>query len=390
MDSLRATAMTLGIFFHAALSFVPTAQYWWIIEDQNTDKLYYYIFFLLHAFRMPLFFLIAGFFGRLLYYRLGLIPFIRHRTVRIIIPLMTGLLILVPLIHSLYIYKIFYVGSQDLFPAFFLATAGYLFSAEYTANFAPAHLWFLYYLIMLYVILITLTRVLSYIRKSGFHSLIDNVTTRLLGSFWKPVVLSVPTVLIFYFMPKWYIETPDKGFIPDIDVLIFYGIFFTFGWVLHRQSNLLEQLKKYAWPYTIIAMVIFLPVSIYLQGFKTQPAGEYYRLIELCALLSLSLLIWLVIFGLMGMFGRYLNGGNFYIRYISDSSYWLYLIHLPIVMYLQVVLAESNIAAFWKFMIISLITIIVCLITYRYIVRYTFIGKILNGFRPTPDKLYHL
>jgi glucans biosynthesis protein C len=69
------------------------------------------------------------------------------------------------------------------------------------------------------------------------------------------------------------------------------------------------------------------------------------------------------------------------VRYIADSSYWMYFIHLPIVIWLQVATAE--IALHWslKIPLVTITTLSICLITYDLFVRPTFIGQILNGRR---------
>jgi hypothetical protein len=47
-------------------------------------------------------------------------------------------------------------------------------------------------------------------------------------------------------------------------------------------------------------------------------------------LLFQALYAWMMTFGCMGMFRSLLTKENRTIRYVSDSSYWLYLEHLPL------------------------------------------------------------
>jgi hypothetical protein len=49
---------------------------------------------------------------------------------------------------------------------------------------------------------------------------------------------------------------------------------------------------------------------------------------------------------------------------------------------------DWEIPAFAKFMIVLLVTSLICLVTYHYLVRSTFIGKFLNG-RKYPIKRKH-
>ncbi|MCP5526597.1 MAG: acyltransferase family protein [Verrucomicrobiales bacterium] len=92
MDSLRAVAMLLGILIHALQahatmnarpgSGLPGGI--WLAE-------------FIHAWRMPLFFLISGFFCRMMFHRYGSTLYLKRRWQRIGIPLLLGLLTLSPL-----------------------------------------------------------------------------------------------------------------------------------------------------------------------------------------------------------------------------------------------------------------------------------------------------
>ena len=44
---------------------------------------------------------------------------------------------------------------------------------------------------------------------------------------------------------------------------------------------------------------------------------------------------WMMTLGLMGLFRTAMGEGNARVRYLSDASYWLYLIHLPLIIALQ-------------------------------------------------------
>ena len=65
LDALRAVAMLLGIVLHAALSFAPIP---WTVSDSQQGEFYYVLFACIHGFRMPLFFMLSGFFTACLLY----------------------------------------------------------------------------------------------------------------------------------------------------------------------------------------------------------------------------------------------------------------------------------------------------------------------------------
>jgi len=62
-----------------------------------------------------------------------------------------------------------------------------------------------------------------------------------------------------------------------------------------------------------------------------------------------------------------------------DSAYWVYIIHLPIVVFIPGLMAGFALPVFIKFAITFSVTTIICFATYQYFVRGSFIGMFLNG-----------
>ena len=68
-------------------------------------------------------------------------------------------------------------------------------------------------------------------------------------------------------------------------------------------------------------------------------------------------------------------------RYLADASYWIYIIHLPLVMAAQVLMLEAPLPWWGKLMAVTVGVTAVSLISYELLVRHTFIGRGLNGRR---------
>ena len=135
LDAVRGFALLLGVAFHAALSFLPGMPPGvWFAIDNSTNQYLGDAAFVSHIFRMSLFFFIAGYFGRLLYQKLGARSFWANRLTRIFIPLVAGWVILAPIISYLWISGLTkaFGGTLPPMPAM-------------PAGFFPlGHLWFLY------------------------------------------------------------------------------------------------------------------------------------------------------------------------------------------------------------------------------------------------------
>ena len=99
------------------------------------------------------------------------------------------------------------------------------------------------------------------------------------------------------------------------------------------------------------------------------------KYLKICLILIISLLI----FGITGVFIKYFSQKSKRLRYISDGSYWVYLIHLPFTILIPGFLGGLLFPALIKFLITLVLTSAICFGTYHLLVRKTFIGKFLNG-----------
>jgi glucans biosynthesis protein C len=98
-------------------------------------------------------------------------------------------------------------------------------------------------------------------------------------------------------------------------------------------------------------------------------------------MLSYGILMWSLISLTIGICKRIFMRPNTFIRYIADSAYWLYLIHLPIVIWLQIAFAELPLHWAVKLLSVCTIAILLSIVLYDAFIRSTFIGAILNGKR---------
>ena len=80
LDALRAAMMLLGIVLHAGLSYthLPTRPLW-PFKDRHTSMLCDVVMMASGLFRMPVFFLIAGYFAARIYGKRGVTGLVRNR-----------------------------------------------------------------------------------------------------------------------------------------------------------------------------------------------------------------------------------------------------------------------------------------------------------------------
>ena len=91
--------------------------------------------------------------------------------------------------------------------------------------------------------------------------------------------------------------------------------------------------------------------------------------------------MWAFMLGFLGLFLRFRRSESPAWRYIADSSYWLYIVHIPLVVSLQVWVAHWPVHWSVKFPLINVIAFPLLFLSYHLLVRSTFVGRVLNGRR---------
>jgi peptidoglycan/LPS O-acetylase OafA/YrhL len=371
LDSLRAVAMLLGIVLHAAVSFslVPIP---WVVRDAGASPAFDVLMGWIHGFRMPLFFFIAGFFAHLVWQRAGTRAFLAQRGQRIGLPFVAGMLVIVPLGAAVWHWAESYAGPMPGRLAVNLETA---------RAFPTMHLWFLEMLLLLYAIALVVAWIGGRCAPAALGAHADAVFDRCLQAWWKPLLLVPPTMLCYWNGPLFG-EVDAMGlrllFAPR--AVAYFGLFFAAGWWLHRRVHLLDALRRTLPLYFLLALASFFIMGACYR-LRIQPADPDYLRIKSLALAAAALYAWSMTFAVTGLFLRIAARPRPWLRYLADSSYWLYLWHVPLIMWLQVLVAQSPVNAWLKFTFVLAMTMLLLLPSYHWLVRYTWVGRLLNGPR---------
>jgi peptidoglycan/LPS O-acetylase OafA/YrhL len=183
--------------------------------------------------------------------------------------------------------------------------------------------------------------------------------------------------------------TPPPGSLPKPRVLAHYAIFFGVGAIMLYVGRASAPRLGRGWWIHARARVR-APAAALALGLQASWGAEYIPsddLRRLLANLGQVLYAWLMIFGLIGLFEALLSRERPHVRYVSDSSYWLYLAHLPLIIAGQALLRNVELPAALKFGMLTIVSTLVLLISYHFLVRYTLVGRMLNGPRPRPGSV---
>lgn len=390
LDAVRGFALMLGVFFHAAESFGPDNHYWAVV-DVSTSELLEWIRFGCHSFRMELFFVIAGFFARLLLLKRGTKDFVNNRLQRILLPLVAGWFVLFPVLTFIWI-KGWSVGgqldqlqlpleAQNLAP--WQLWIGFFVTGAFLQRFDLTHLWFLHQLLVLYAVVLPLRGALLRLQPDEeWWQKWDRRFRSLLSGRWGLLAMAALTIPILYTMREWGVDTPKESLLPHPPTTLLYGLCFGLGWMLHRQPDLLPVFGRRCWArlgagLALCALLGLAKVYVPYRAFGT---GELLAA-RTAHLLLYSAMMWSFVYGFLGLFARYCATGNPWTRYIADASYWIYLVHLPLIVALQVLVGRWRIPWPIKYPLLLAVAIPMLYASYHYLARATWVGVVLNGRR---------
>lgn len=386
-DALRGGAMLLGIVLHTAITYMDRRMdgLLWPLDDQPSSCGFDVLFWWIHGWRIPLFFVMAGFFAAMLARRRGPGGFIKHRVDRIIKPVVVASLTILPAMFYLWAWGWIEEGratTQELIDVKFDDPA---IQHHFIG---PAHLWFLYYL-AIYSVIYWVVLKLRGSKAGDEEPALPGWMRRAIHSPLRPLWFALPTFAFLAIDPGFYLgyhhvlpqSVQAAGY--ELAQYVYQGWFFIVGIYLFRMHRDMEVVKRHAWLYLALASVLFyglwlLMINVFRVIDSPDPLGIGLRVGVAAAI---ALFCWLMIWGLTGLGLTVLSASRAWVRWLSDSAYWVYLVHLPIVAAMMVAMRSWPIGPWAKFAIIVAVTSALTLASYQWCVRYTIIGRWLNGPR---------
>ena len=217
--------MLLGVVLHTALFLIPID---WPgeAEEASFDLFYDELVHAIHGFRMPVFFLLSGFFTAMLWQRRGLRSLIDHRMKRVGLPLLIGAFTIIPLQSWWWLTT---AGEE-------LKSAGLIFLVPFSWLYDLQLLWFLWVLLLLVAIFAAAARLGA------------KFDDRRVWWILIPLVL-VPQLLMTE--DTWGPDTSSKLLTGPV-VLGYYVCFFLFGAFMHEAKISIGRL------WTIALLPLFL------------------------------------------------------------------------------------------------------------------------------------
>jgi peptidoglycan/LPS O-acetylase OafA/YrhL len=293
-----------GVVLHSAVMFM-VSDVGWPVRDHARSVLADLCVLVLHGFRMPLFFVLAGFFAARTLSERGAAVFLRRRARRVLLPLLFAFAVILPLVRV---------------------------SWPVSEPFRPAHLWFLEHLICL--------DVLASVLAAGLAAARFEIGARLLA--WRPfrgvVFATAAGALLLWTMGGAPLDVDTV--VPSLRMLAYHALFYGFGAVLCSHASLLAACARRAW-HLLSAAALAGIFSLWLTaGGRPGPS----LLASGLASIPASVYAWASVLGLIGLGTRAPATASPLFASLSRASYGIYLVHLPLVLALQRAVAPLNYA----------------------------------------------
>ncbi|QCK17066.1 acyltransferase [Mangrovivirga cuniculi] len=327
IDWLRVIAIGLLLIYHIAIIFQPWAMFIGFIRSNELMEELWVPMTMLNVWRIPLLFYVSGMGVYFAMRKRNWQTLFLERTRRILMPLIFGIIAIVPL--HIYIFQRYYNLPLDYMPG-------------------PAHLWFLGN-IFAYVLL--LTPILFFLKKrekGTIHKKLQGLFNNPIGPLLISAFFVLEVILVKPVLFEMYAETWHGFFIGFL--AFFFGYLF-----VYIGNRFWKTVLKWRWLYLAIAMVLY-GVRLFV-----------YNLNGLHELTAIESNCWiLTVFG----FGyKYLNKPGKILTYLSQASYPVYIIHMVLLYAGSALILPLAIPVYFKFILMVLFTGIGCYLIYEFIIR---------------------
>ncbi|MCO5185493.1 MAG: acyltransferase family protein [Anaerolineae bacterium] len=368
IDNIRSALIILVVLHHVALVYGASIEGYYYVEPPFTDPLAFQallIFALVNqAWFMGAFFLFAGYFTPGSFDRKGVGPFLRDRLIRLGIPMLVFYFILSPISFLGYFlmpaqltgitepltWQMFWQAYPDLVglgPLWFVAML-LIFDFGYAAWRA-----------------VTANRTSSPAAKSsvpGYLSLAIFVLLLAGISYVMRIVVPLGTTVL---------EFPTLAYLPQ------YLTFFIVGIVAARRDwlrTLPNAMGVVGFAMAIVAIVVLFPLAFSGEIFSLEVTPALDNAMGNGHWQSAAYALWDSIFaigmimGLIVFFRRFIAGAGSFGRFLSQQSYTVYIIHIPIIVFVVYALRDVALGGLLKFGLASIIVLPLCFAA-AYLIR---------------------
>ena len=373
LDWLRIIAFGLLVIFHTGMIFVPWNYHITASEKSKTLEV---VMSWMHAWRMPLLFVISGMGTAFALRHRTSRPFLKERARRLLIPLIFGVFVVVP--------PQIYIERSDEFDSFFAFYPTVFEFVPYPmgGSLSWHHLWFVLYLFVMSALLLPL---LLHVRRHGAAQrwLAARISGR--GGFaWFFVPLFTLHWVTMPFFPRF-----THAFVDDWGCFAHYGTFFFAGYVMVVVPGVLDRVRTTRHRHLIFAIVGLIP----FYAVRSWPAMMPYGFgaerpivlgYDIFYWVPTSVVSWYTCLAVLGYGRSLLEHPSPTLRYLNDAVYPFYIWHQTVLLIVGAWVIERIPGVALPFALIAGATYVLTLAIYHFAIRPFEIMQRLHGAKSAP------
>lgn len=365
LDWVRILAFGLLIFYHVGMLYVS-----WGFHIKSEYRLTWLepVMLVLNPWRLSLLFLVSGVASRFMLGKVRLGAFARARSARLLVPLIFGMLVIVPPQSYLQIVEAlgYPAGFADYYLHHYLA-----FSAQFCPNPCIAqptwnHLWFVVYL---WVYTMALIGVLLL-----WPAAADRIGEQLAAGLTGPWLLVLPGLLFAVwrlFLAPIFPST--HALFGDWYNHADYASAFLIGFLLARHDGFWRNVERQRWVALGVAAGCFT-LFVLVYGGVLAPssipkwfAGSVYGCYQ-----------WLAMVAVLGFARRYLTADGPVRRYLTDAIFPYYIVHQTAIIVIAHALKGSGLSAASEAAFVISGTALTCAMTYEIVRRISWLRPLFG------------
>jgi surface polysaccharide O-acyltransferase-like enzyme len=348
LDWIRIGAFCVLVCFHTGLYYGPWE---WHVKSPHVGVAVEPLLLLTSPWRMSLLFLVSGAASGILLSKVSQAWFLRERSMRLLVPLVFGMLVVVPPQSFCEVAeKMGYQGSYGQFLQRYLsADPGFCAGAHCLLLPAWNHLWFVAYLWVYTVVLSTIVAIVGRDRIAGAARALAGLL-----SGWRAMLLPVAALAV-----ARAVLSPRFG---DTHALVgdwynhaVYLPIFLAGALLAQQQRFWNELSRLRFH----ALALALGSWALLVCLHAVPAhAQHGHHVALAAAGVRSMLQWCAILAVCGFGYRHLNVDAGPRRYLTEAVFCVYIVHQTLIVVMATALKPLHIAPFTEAVVIVILTFV--------------------------------
>ncbi|MBB3221544.1 acyltransferase family protein [Pseudoduganella umbonata] len=380
LDWLRILAFFLLVLYHTGMYYVT----WdWHVKSPHAGGAIEPLMLLSSPWRMSLLFLVSGVASGFLLRKLTapapLRGFVRERSARLLVPLLFGMLVIVPpQPYFEVVEKLRYAGSYGDFMALYLQAYGdFCKDGECLTLPTWNHLWYLPYVW-------TYTLVLAALAAAAGHGALDRAGRQagLLLAGWKAIVVPVALLALVRILLKPHFEE-THALVDDWFNHATYLPLFLAGAVLSGQPGFWRELERLRFA----ALGIALACWAALVGYHWQP--EALQVWPVAARIVWAACQWCAIVAACGFARRHLSADGPARRYLAQAVFPVYILHQTLIVCFARLLRGAALPPVTEGIVLVVLTVTASFAIFEAVRRTPVLGPLLRplfGLKREPSR----